>query len=413
MAQIPLIDFAGALLTSVHKMCLSDRKTIHPTYQCAVLDFYSPDPAKKEKVVEQVRDSCLYNGFFQIKNHTVPLEQQLAVMSCAKQFFSLDPGEKQEVSKDNNSWNRGYEMLRSQILEEGTQPELKEGFYIGDDISTDHPYFVHRKLNSGPNQWPESLGPGFRDASMAYYGSAVRLAGDVLRALALSLGLEERYFAGFMDGAVATMRLLHYPPQPPDADEKLTRGIGAHTDFGAITLLLQDDVDGLQVWDGRDGAWIDVSSAFSLFRLTPDQTRPDQNYPPCSIADRAEQVEPTRGALVVNLGNLMSRWTNERYKSNVHRVINKSGRERYSVPLFISGNPDYVVECIPTCRAPGEPARFPPTTVQEAVSAAYAESYGRAQLYRQGLEKSLQVGGSVPEKISPAAGGSASQVAAS
>lgn len=85
----------------------------------------------------------------------------------------------------------------------------------------------------------------------------------------------------------------------------------------------------------------------------------------------------------------MARWTNEMYKSNVHRVINKSGKERYSIPIFISGNPDYMVECIPVCKGPGEPAKFPPVTVQEAVSAAYAESYGRAQLYRAGLEKAV------------------------
>lgn len=91
----------------------------------------------------------------------------------------------------------------------------------------------------------------------------------------------------------------------------------------------------------------------------------------------------------MNLGNLMSRWTNEKYKSNVHRVINKSGKERYSIPMFISGNPDYMVECISTCKVPGEPAKFPPVTVQEAVSAAYAESYGRAQLYKQGLDKAV------------------------
>lgn len=97
----------------------------------------------------------------------------------------------------------------------------------------------------------------------------------------------------------------------------------------------------------------------------------------------------------------MSRWTNEKYKSNVHRVINKSGKERYSIPLFVSGNPDYLVECIPTCKAPGEPEKFPPVTVQEAVSAAYAESYGRAQLFKQGLEKVI---GNTPGNVpSPAA----------
>lgn len=226
---------------------------------CSYLDFYSHDPAVRQRLVDQVRESCLYNGFFQIKNHTVPLEQQVAAMNSAKSFFSLGLRERQKVSKDNNTWNRGYEMLRSQILEEGTQPELKEGFYIGDDISTDHPYFINKKLNSGPNQWPEVLGDEFRDATMAYYKSTVGLAADLLEVLALSLDLEEDYFSNFMKGAVATMRLLHYPPQPPDADEKLSRGIGAHTDFGAITILLQDDVDGLQVWDKHSNTWLDVS----------------------------------------------------------------------------------------------------------------------------------------------------------
>ncbi|KAF5523053.1 2-oxoglutarate-Fe(II) type oxidoreductase hxnY [Colletotrichum aenigma] len=322
--------------------------------------FYSEDPAEKQKVVDQVRDSCLYNGFFQIIGHSVPLQQQKAVMENAKKLFSLPLEEKQKVAKENNSWNRGYEMLRSQILEEGTQPELKEGFYIGAEIPKDHPYFVNKKLNSGPNQWPEGLGSEletFRSASMEYYSSALSLASDLMRVLALSLDLEESYFSKFMDGAVATMRMLHYPSQPVDADEKLTRGIGAHTDFGAITMLLQDKVDGLQVWDQKNETWIDVP--------------------------------PTEGAFVVNLGNLMARWTNEKYKSNIHRVINKSGQERYSIPVFVSGNPDYLVECIPTCKSATQPAKFGPVTVEQAVSAAYAESYGRAQLYKQGLEKAL------------------------
>lgn len=342
---------------------------------CFEPDFYSEDMEVKERLVHQIRDSCLYNGFFQIKNHRIPLEQQNGAMDCAKKLFALDVSEKEKVSKDNNTWNRGYEMLRSQILEEGTQPELKEGFYIGDDISRDHPYFIDKKLNSGPNQWPEILGEEFAQKTMAYYKSTVNLAADLLKVLALSLDLKEGYFADFMDGAVATMRLLHYPPQPADADEKLSRGIGAHTDFGAITILLQDEVDGLQVWDKHSSSWIDVSLS-ACFPST------------WQSADVKCQVEPTPGALVINLGNLMSRWTNEKYKSNVHRVINKSGRERYSIPLFVSGNPDYVVECISTCKGPGESAKFPPVTVQEAVSAAYAESYGRAQMYGQTLDTS-------------------------
>jgi isopenicillin N synthase-like dioxygenase len=192
----------------------------------------------------------------------VPLEKQRAALDSAAKFFSLPQEEKDKVSKDNNTWNRGYEMLGSQMLEVGTQPELKEGFYIGADLPTTHPYFVQKKLNSGPNQWPEGMGDDldfFKRSTMDYYNNALSLAGDLLRVLALSLDLEEQFFREFITGAVATMRLLHYPSQPKDADEKVTRGIGAHTDFGAITILLQDEVDGLQVWDQQNKTWIDVS----------------------------------------------------------------------------------------------------------------------------------------------------------
>lgn len=184
-------------------------------------------------------------------------------MNASKEFFKLPTEEKKKVGKELNTWNRGYEMIGSQILEQGTNPELKEGFYIGQDLPKTHPYFINKKLNSGPNVWPESMAnvDEFKTATMTYYDKTVGLALNLLRALALSLDLEEHFFDKFMDGAVATMRLLHYPPQSPDCDEKLTRGIGAHTDFGAITLLLQDKVDGLQVWDKPTETWIDVSVA--------------------------------------------------------------------------------------------------------------------------------------------------------
>ena len=157
------------------------------------------------------------------------------------------------------------------MLEPGTAPELKEGLYIGQEIPVDHPYYLERKLNSGPNQWPETVEDPeeFRKTTMEYYCAAFELAKDVLKVLALSLDLEESYFDEFADGGVATMRLLHYPPQPKDCDEKLNRGIGAHTDFGSVTLLLQDEVDGLQVLDHPTNQWLDVScsSQFSFASL--------------------------------------------------------------------------------------------------------------------------------------------------
>lgn len=255
-----------------------------------------------------------------------------------------------------NTWNRGYELLKSQILEEGTSPELKEGFYIGDEIPKTHPYFLNKKLNSGPNMWPSTASlpsvQDFKDTSLEYYARVVDLAKDILKVLALTLDLEETYFDAFATGAVATMRLLHYPPQPPSSPAHLTRGIGAHTDFGCITILLQDTVPGLQVYDHSTKEWLDVT--------------------------------PTPGAFVINLGNLMMRWSNDRYVSNLHRVINVSGQERYSIPVFFSGNPDYVVGCLPNCRKEGEEERWREITVEEAILEGYRESYGRAEVWKKG-----------------------------
>ncbi|KAJ5313007.1 hypothetical protein N7508_003837 [Penicillium antarcticum] len=298
--------------------------------------FYGEDSEAKSKLIDEVRKCCHYNGFFQITGHHVPLDLQRRVMNCSRRFFDLPLEEKLKIDKNHNSFNRGYELLRSQMLEVGTGPELKEGLYIGEEIPTDHPYYLENKLNSGPNQWPLTVPEKeeFQKTTMEYYHEVFELA---------------KMFWEF-----ATMRYLHYPAQPKDTDEKLNRGIGAHTDFGCITLLLQDEVDGLQVLDAPTGQWLDV--------------------------------KPVPGAYVVNLGNLFMRMANDKYKSNTHRVINKSARERYSIPFFFSGNPDYICECLPNCREEGEHAKYGPITVQDMVTASYKESYGRAEKYKKDLE---------------------------
>jgi len=166
-----------------------------------------------------------------------------------------------DCCSDNTTWNRGYEHIGAQALEPGANPDQKEGFYIGDEISKDHHYFKEKKMNSGPNQWPQDFPDAekFRKSSMAYHAELHRLARDVLSVVAQTLYLPANYFDGFTDGAVAILRYLHYPPQPKDSDEKLSRGIGAHTDFGSVTILMQDEVDGLQVWEKNTQEWLDVS----------------------------------------------------------------------------------------------------------------------------------------------------------
>ncbi|KAL1297511.1 hypothetical protein AAFC00_005029 [Neodothiora populina] len=315
--------------------------------------FYGNDEAAKAKLINEVRKCCLHNGFFQIVGHRVPLELQDKVLQLVKDLFAMPQEEKEKVHKDNTTWNRGYERMGSQILEQGTAPDLKEGYYIGEEISKDHPYFVQKKLNSGPNQWPESLPnvDDFKKTSMEYYHEMHALARDVLAVIAQTLHLDADYFKGFCTDAVATLRYLHYPPQPADSDEKLSRGIGAHTDFGSVTLLMQGEVDGLQVYEKTTDEWLDVV--------------------------------PTRGAYVVNLGNMFMRWANDKYISNLHRVINKSGKERYSVPFFYSGNPDYTIDCLPNCQKDDQAPKYPPITVMDCVGGSYKASYGAAEAFKK------------------------------
>lgn len=299
------------------------------------------DPTTRAQTVAEIRFACLDKGFFYLNGHNIDPDVIDSVFSEAAQFFSRPMSEKLAVDKALSPANRGYEPLRGQALEPGAPPDLKEGYYIGIDTpATDSR--ASRFINVGPNVWPSDA-PGFQNAMLRYFLEMETLSALVLEGIALSLELEPNFFDVFCTSPLATLRLLHYPPQQTNAlpGEK---GCGAHTDFGAITILLQDLVGGLQVWDHDTGSWIDA--------------------------------EPLPGAFIVNLGDLIGRWTNERYRSTIHRVINRSGQERYSIPFFFSGNHESLIECIPSCLAAGEIALYEPVTVDAHIRQKYAQSYG-------------------------------------
>lgn len=168
----------------------------------------------------------------------------------------------------------------------------------------------------------------------------MQLSFTIMRILATGMtGFDTSVFADFCHEPIASLRLLHYPPHP-DLDDDTLVGTGAHTDFGAITLLLQDGNSGLQVFNHKTNEWSDVA--------------------------------PRKDAYVVNVGDMLDVWTGGAYKSTIHRVINKSGTDRYSVPFFFDGNPDCVIRPLDGSVSEGKTKSF---TVEEHMLSRFAASY--------------------------------------
>ncbi len=280
--------------------------------------------------------ACGEIGFFYAVGHGLDPALIAAAAAQMRRFFALPLEQRLAVALAHSPCNRGYEPMQAQVLEPGMPPDLKEGFYLGADLGPEHRYVRAGYFNQGPNQWPAAL-PEFRPAMEAYFAALEGLATRLMRAMARALGLPADFFAAFCDEPMAVLRLLHYPPQPahPLPGEK---GCGAHTDWGCLTLLWQDDNGGLQVRVGED--WI--------------------------------EAPPLPGSFVVNIGDMFARWTNDRYRSTLHRVINRSGRERYSMPYFFEGSPGHTVSVLP--RFVGE-SRYPATTVSEHLAGMYRRTY--------------------------------------
>ncbi len=315
---IPLIDLTGALHTGA---------------------------PRGAEVAAALRQACMGPGFFYVVNHGVPQELIARQFALVQQFFDLPLADKEAISLHRSPSMRGYESLGGQTLDAGARPDLKESFYCGLDYAADHPYVQRGYHSYGSNQWPVQL-PELGDQCRSYIAAMQQLALRLMQLMALSLGLPEDYFDHTHANPMLTLRLLRYPPHPEGADA-LTFGAGEHTDWGAITLLAQDRHGGLEV-KLPSGEWAAAT--------------------------------PVEGALVVNLGDMIPRWTNGLYRSNPHRVrnVHSGGAPRHSIPFFYT--PDYEARVAPvaTCVPEGEAPRFDPCTVGEHLQAMYRKTYGLA-----------------------------------
>ena len=308
------------------------------------------DEAAATAAAQDIHKACRETGFFYVKNHGLPPRLIDDQFTWAQRFFALPLPQKLALHMKNSPTASGYEPLGGQVLDsqddkaEAAPPDLKEAFYCGMEASAAHPWPTIGAPHYASNQWPSAL-PGFRDQMLHYAASIRPLADHLLTLLARSLELPPDWFAPAYGSPSATLRLIKYPPQPDDAAVNQI-GAGAHTDWGGITLLMQDDSGGLEVRNA-DGHWIEAL--------------------------------PIPGTIVVNLGDLIARWTNGVYASNMHRVRNgRSLRERYSMPFFYGPQPDTIIEPIPGCAGEHLPRRFATCTAAEHMTEMFRRSYGFA-----------------------------------
>ena len=316
--------------------------------------FLGGGAAERMAVARAVDSACRRIGFLIVGGHGVPRPVIDDVIAATWAFFDLDDAEKRRWISPKGDFRRGYLPVGGNALAYTlggeSPPDLIEAFTFGRFDLPQSPYYtVHRETWFEPNIWP-ARPPGFRGHLCAYYRAMERLAAALMRIFALALDMPEEFFADKIDRHITAMRLNHYaeaerPPLPGQLRA------GAHTDYGSLTILLATAAaGGLQVRSG-DGAWCDV--------------------------------EPLPDTFVVNLGDLMAQWTNDRWVSTLHRVVNpppdrRAGSRRASIAFFHQPNHDAVVECLPTCRAPGDAPRHAPTTSGAHLLAKTAKETGTA-----------------------------------
>lgn len=244
-------------------------------------------------------------GFIYVSAHGIDQRVINNARTSAYEFFRQSDELKAKVLI--SAQHRGWLKPGAAKMNDDAKADLKESFIWGHQAAngltlTDHPL-------RGPNQWPKFV-PSMEQAAMAYFKSAHDVAYQLMRGFARGLKLPENYFLRTCSRPLSRASFVYYPPQPESSGEEQF-GVAPHTDFGVLTVLCQDNTGGLQVED-KDGNWI--------------------------------HAPPIEGTLVVNVGDLLSRWTGGEYKSTPHRVVNESGKERLSLVLAFDPDPDTIID---------------------------------------------------------------------
>ncbi|WP_157218231.1 isopenicillin N synthase family dioxygenase [Flavisphingomonas formosensis] len=299
--------------------------------------FLSGNATDRARVAGEIAWACRVIGFFYLKGHGVDQAVIDRMFDQSAAFFHL-PREEKMRALATRDWYRGWVPApERQSLSRNSRLFDQYRFQL-DWGPEDRPDDPLAWIFDAPNRWPEEM-PAFRAAGEAYLDAMQTLSVELLRAFALGLGLPEDRFDGYFHRPPSQLSLNYYPPLPAEADLDVSNTV-SHTDEGPFTILAQGAVGGLEV-KRRDGAWI--------------------------------AAPPIPGAFTINVGDMMMWWSNGEFLSNYHRVRNRSGGERFSVPFFANPDRDVVVAPLPEMLARTGTPRYEPVKVSDHLARFYAK----------------------------------------
>lgn len=303
--------------------------------------FKEGAPDEQLTIAKQTVSACENDGFFYVTKHGIDESLFQKAKESALTFFRKDSDFKRRFHISHFSHHRGYVGNNdvSPDLEKGG--DIREAYKVAEDMPVDDPDYLAGITLYGPNVWPEEL-PEFETDIYRIYQEYQTLSKTIFSLFAVGLNLPLDYFVPLTHKPASVLNVNYYP-QSDGGDE--ASGIGAHSDYEAFAMLWQDGVGGLEI-ESLQGEWL--------------------------------AVEPINGTLVINIGDLMQHWTNDRFRATRHRVINVSGKERVSMACFGNTNYHAMIECIPSCFSDQNPARYPPKTSGQYLMDAIKRTYAYA-----------------------------------
>ncbi|KIX05262.1 uncharacterized protein Z518_06134 [Rhinocladiella mackenziei CBS 650.93] len=308
-----------------------------------IQDISHPNLKHRRRVAKSICDAAINSGFFYIRNHGVPEDDVESIFREAKRFFhDLTLDEKMEFNTEKHKHYYGYYPINlDPNIPAGARSELNEGINYGYEPSIDPD--AASQQNNGDNWWPsKDRLPGYEENVKKYMSHMLRLSRSLLRMFALGLDLDEHTFDYLATQPYSILKMGHYPGKLSGSDEP--SAIRPHTDYELLTVLLQDDIASLEVLSNT-GQWI--------------------------------QAKPVRGTFVVNIGDSMSMLTNGLFVSTMHRVINSSRKDRYSVPFFLGANQEAELKALDRFVTSEQPAKFQAMTSGEYVRRSLQAVYSK------------------------------------